>query len=267
MELQQIRYMTAIAEEQNITRAANKMFISQSAMSQQLMKVERELGTPLFWREGRKLKLTKAGQIYINAAKAILNVEEAFYEEVRELEESSLHIKIAVCTCVPEAVFDKLLEGVLKKLAGTEPDIFLTCCQSKEEWQQLLYSGKADVVIGPADGQENSMLHVWETTAEEFIFVLPPDRKEEVPTVFSPPGSHRRQREKDAAKKAGVRAEEAGSTEISVPAVICGGQMGAFLHSSEMSRIKAPHRKMPGFTMEFCACSLENGRINHSFYL
>ena len=126
MELQQIRYMTAIAEEQNITRAANKMFISQSAMSQQLMKVERELGTPLFWREGRKLKLTKAGQIYINAAKAILNVEEAFYEEVRELEESSLHIKIAVCTCVPEAVFDKLLEGVLKKLAGTEPDIFLT---------------------------------------------------------------------------------------------------------------------------------------------
>ena len=63
MELQQIRYILAIAEEKNITKAAEKLFVSQSALSQQLLKLEQELGTPLFERSGRILELTEAGRI------------------------------------------------------------------------------------------------------------------------------------------------------------------------------------------------------------
>ena len=48
MDLKQIEYILKIAEEQNITHAAEKLFITQSALNQQLLKLEKELGTPLF---------------------------------------------------------------------------------------------------------------------------------------------------------------------------------------------------------------------------
>ena len=50
MDLKQIEYILKIAEEQNITHAAEKLFITQSALNQQLLKLEKELGTPLFYR-------------------------------------------------------------------------------------------------------------------------------------------------------------------------------------------------------------------------
>ena len=48
MNLKQLEYMTAIADERNITKAADRLFLTQSALNQQLLKLEKELGTPLF---------------------------------------------------------------------------------------------------------------------------------------------------------------------------------------------------------------------------
>ena len=50
MDLKQIEYILKIAEENNITHAAEKLFITQPALNQQLLKLEKELGTPLFHR-------------------------------------------------------------------------------------------------------------------------------------------------------------------------------------------------------------------------
>jgi DNA-binding transcriptional LysR family regulator len=50
MDLKQLEYIIKIAEENNITRAAEKLFITQSALNQQLLKLEKELGTQLFYR-------------------------------------------------------------------------------------------------------------------------------------------------------------------------------------------------------------------------
>ena len=54
-----------IAEENNITHAAAKLFITQSALNQQLIKLENELGTPLFHRSRTNWHLTEAGMIYV----------------------------------------------------------------------------------------------------------------------------------------------------------------------------------------------------------
>ena len=72
MDLKQIEYILKIAEEQNITHAAEKLFITQSALNQQLLKLEKELGTPLFYRSRTDWHPTPAGEIYLNAAKDIL---------------------------------------------------------------------------------------------------------------------------------------------------------------------------------------------------
>ncbi|HKX65695.1 MAG TPA: LysR family transcriptional regulator, partial [Intrasporangium sp.] len=61
MELQQLRYVLAVAETQNFTRAAQRCFVVQSALSHQIKSLELELGVRLFARTSRRVELTDAG--------------------------------------------------------------------------------------------------------------------------------------------------------------------------------------------------------------
>ena len=63
MDLKQIEYILKIAEEKNVSRAAMKLFISQSALNQQLLKLEKELGAPLFYRTRHNWELTEIGEL------------------------------------------------------------------------------------------------------------------------------------------------------------------------------------------------------------
>ena len=72
MDLRQIENIIAIEQEQSISRAAEKLFLTQSALNQQLLKLEKELGTPLFHRSRSNWRLTEAGEIYVRNAKQIL---------------------------------------------------------------------------------------------------------------------------------------------------------------------------------------------------
>jgi LysR family transcriptional regulator, hydrogen peroxide-inducible genes activator len=72
MELSQIRYVVAIAETGNFTRAAARMNVAQPSLSQQIIKLERELGQKLFHRLGRKAVLTEAGAVFLERSRRIL---------------------------------------------------------------------------------------------------------------------------------------------------------------------------------------------------
>jgi len=72
MELYQLRYLIAVAETENFTRAAEKLFVTQPTLSQQIINLEKELGHKLFHRLGRKAVLTEAGTIFIDRARRIL---------------------------------------------------------------------------------------------------------------------------------------------------------------------------------------------------
>lgn len=72
MELRHLRYFTHVAEELNFTRAAEKIFIAQPSLSQQIKDLEEELGATLFLRKNRSLKLTEEGVQFYQDAKHIL---------------------------------------------------------------------------------------------------------------------------------------------------------------------------------------------------
>ena len=74
MDLKQVEYIIKIAEENNITHAAEKLFITQSALNQQLLKLERELGTPLFHRSRTNWRLTAAGEVYVRNGKELMRI-------------------------------------------------------------------------------------------------------------------------------------------------------------------------------------------------
>jgi LysR family hydrogen peroxide-inducible transcriptional activator len=78
MELHQLRYFTAVAELGSFTRAAERCFVSQPSLSQQIIKLEKSLGKPLFERLRNKVRLTEAGQAFYDRAVRILRaVDEA----------------------------------------------------------------------------------------------------------------------------------------------------------------------------------------------
>ncbi|MDZ5078718.1 LysR family transcriptional regulator [Nesterenkonia sp. HG001] len=72
MDLQQMRYVLAVAEHGSFTRAARRCFVVQSALSHQIAVLERELGLRLFARSSRRVELTAAGQAFLPAARQAL---------------------------------------------------------------------------------------------------------------------------------------------------------------------------------------------------
>lgn len=76
MELQQLRYVLAVAETHNFTRAAQRCLVVQSALSHQIARLERELGAKLFERTSRRVRLTPAGVAFLPAARQCLDAAE-----------------------------------------------------------------------------------------------------------------------------------------------------------------------------------------------
>ncbi|WP_166352523.1 LysR family transcriptional regulator [Phytoactinopolyspora limicola] len=76
MELRQLRYVVAVAEEANFTRAAARSFVVQSALSHQIKALETELGVALFARSSRRVELTPAGEAFLPAARASIEAAE-----------------------------------------------------------------------------------------------------------------------------------------------------------------------------------------------
>lgn len=73
MEIHQLRYFVAVAEEKSFSRAAEKVRVAQPSLSQQIQKLEAELGQPLFDRLARRVILTEAGDGFLPYAQRILN--------------------------------------------------------------------------------------------------------------------------------------------------------------------------------------------------
>src|SRR5580704_15409215 len=72
MELRHLRYFVAVAEEENVSRAALKLRVSQPGVSRQIRDLEDEIGFSLFERSAKSLKLTDAGKVFLTEAREVL---------------------------------------------------------------------------------------------------------------------------------------------------------------------------------------------------
>ena len=105
MDTRHLQYIVTIAQRQNMTKAAEELYVSQSSLSQYLGKLEKKLGVPLFERTKNKLLLTPAGERYVEAARKILDIEKETYADIRSLNNRIINLtrflwKSDPCNCV-----------------------------------------------------------------------------------------------------------------------------------------------------------------------
>ena len=87
MDTKQLQYILKVAECQNITRAAEQLFVSQPALSHFISKAEEELGAKIFNRGTTPLTLTQAGEKYVKTARMILGLQESLKQEIENLKD------------------------------------------------------------------------------------------------------------------------------------------------------------------------------------
>ena len=85
MDLREQKYVCALAECGNLTRAAEKLYISQPALSIYITNLEKSLGVTLFDRSGKRFSLTFAGERYVEKASQMLRLEEEFNREIYDI--------------------------------------------------------------------------------------------------------------------------------------------------------------------------------------
>ena len=95
MDTRHLQYILTIAQKQNMTKAAEELYISQSSLSQYLAKLEQEIGVPLFERTRNHMLLTPAGELYVEAAQRVLSIEKHLYENIRSMNNKS-HITLGL---------------------------------------------------------------------------------------------------------------------------------------------------------------------------
>lgn len=84
MEIRQIRYFMEVAEREHVTEAADALHVAQSSVSRQIFNLENELGINLFIREGRRVKITPIGKVFLERMKQAINMLDEAEREVKE---------------------------------------------------------------------------------------------------------------------------------------------------------------------------------------
>lgn len=116
MDLRQIENIIAIEQEQSISHAAEKLFITQSALNQQLLRLERELGTQLFERKKHSMIPTFAGRIYLATAHRIVDMKKETYKIIHDInEETAGEIAISYTPEAGAAMFSNVYPLFHKK--------------------------------------------------------------------------------------------------------------------------------------------------------
>jgi len=144
MEMSQLRTFRAVAETLNFTRAAERLHLTQSAVSHQIKALEEELGEPLFIRAKRGVKLSQAGKIALEFVERILDDAEALRERISGRERSPVgRVRVAAATQAFVHLFAPLFESFMDSHPGI--DLSFRTTVSTEHTVVDILNGAADV--------------------------------------------------------------------------------------------------------------------------
>jgi DNA-binding transcriptional LysR family regulator len=168
-DLQDLKAFVAVAERQNFGQAAASLFLSQSALSRRIEKLEEALGVKLFERTTRRVQLTNVGQAFLlNVRTALDGLEDAVLGVADLAAHRTGNVTIA---CVPSAVWHFLPE-VLKEFSARFPKIRVRIHdESAQDVLNLVLAGEADFGIN-FTGAENPEIQFQPIYVESYVLAM-----------------------------------------------------------------------------------------------
>lgn len=171
LDVKQINYILTIAQEGGITKAANKLFITQSALDQQLLKLEHELGTRLFQRSRSNFSLTPAGKVYVEYGKKILALRGEAYHRIHDIADprrGTLALAFA-----PERGMEMFME-VYPAFYQAYPEVTVTPQElSVRQQMELLQRDELDLGFVAVKNTDIAGLTCTTLLREEFVLITP----------------------------------------------------------------------------------------------
>ena len=177
IDLAQLRTFVGVAEEEHLTRAAERLHMSQSAASAHVRAIEENLDIELFIRTNRSLKLTSAGELLLGRARDLLNDANAFNAFARELR-GKIEGKLVVSSSSDPSV--SRVAQIVAAMHRLHPlvQIDLRARQSAGTRQELK-TGELDVGVMLGPSLDPSLIH-YELTKISFRIVGPVEWKEQI---------------------------------------------------------------------------------------
>ena len=145
MLFRQMKYFTAVVECGSFTEAAEQCYISQSAISQQIRALEKELGVELIHRENRKFTLTPAGEYFYSRSKGLLEeADDIRRETVRIGQDDELQLRIGYLRCYS----GQELHQAVAEFSRLYPEVSISIVNgTHEELYDLLRFGGVDLIL------------------------------------------------------------------------------------------------------------------------
>ncbi len=172
MDLRQLKYFLAVAEELNIGRAANRLHISQPPLTRQIKAIEDELGTQLFTRTPKGVELTQAGEMFKEEASNIRMLVEAAIDRVQRAGEGKLgRLDVGIFGSAIYDLIPKLLQDFKRKVPGVRIVLHtMTKSEQIEALQQRRITVAFNRMTPPAPGIGRELV-----ATERLFLVLPQD--------------------------------------------------------------------------------------------
>jgi len=172
MELRHLRYFVAVAEEENITRAAAKLSMQQPPLSQQIKALEEELGVCLFSRVGKRIQINAAGKLFLGEAREILKHADTAIQKVRRFdlgEEGRMRLGYT-----SSAALHELTPRIIRAFRAAHPLISLEIEEgSAHDLLCALEEERIDAAFVRSSVEKYSTLESMGLDQEEMVIAIP----------------------------------------------------------------------------------------------
>jgi DNA-binding transcriptional LysR family regulator len=176
MELRHLRTIAAVARHGSLTKAGEELYLSQSAISQQIRRLELELGFDVFRRTSRRVELTAEGRVILACAQRVLAEVDGLHSELEEMT-GLLRGELRIGGVYPTGPYDVF--GMLADFRAAHPEVAVHMIEDTQDG--VLAALRADdldcafTALNPDTlGDEFAATLLWE---EEFVVALPPGHR------------------------------------------------------------------------------------------
>ena len=167
VDFRTLNYVIAIAKHQNITKAAETLYVGQPTLSKFLMTLEQDLGVKLFRRLGNKYMLTYAGERYVEKAAQILSLKNDLDAEMADILKQDvgvLNVAFANMRC------SYMLPATLPAFRAGHPNVKVNVFEgTSDQNDRRLLEGQVDVAFYTYPGEENPLIEYHTLASEELL--------------------------------------------------------------------------------------------------